>query len=206
MSNKYSNVIKAQKALLETPYLDQLGEQPIEVVFDNQIQAILHKFGDDLVLDIIKSIDEKGLNASKNLTQSINDPLPTVQANGNYQLKIVMADYWEWAETGRNDGKAPPIENIMQWITDKGIKVRKSRSEKLTSVLKRRRSMAFAISRTIAKRGSIKRFNYKGSKFLSDVVNNEAMEDLGVGLAEALGKTVAVSVALSFNPKYNTSI
>ena len=201
MSSKYRNLAKSQKAVLETDFLNQLGSENVLVVIDNQMDAIMFRFGNQLIEDIRKSIEDKDLDASGEL-KSKTHPYQSVSSNNHYKLEVKMLDYWEAAETGRRSGKMPPIENIMEWITNKGIKVRQSRSEKTTSVLKRRRSMAYAISRTIGERGTIKRFNYKGSKFLTEVVTDEAIRDLSLAIGELLGKTVAVSFATTFNPKY----
>ena len=213
MSNKYRSLAKSQKSVLETPFLEQVGEQPIQVVIENQMEAIMFRFGNDIVEDIRQSLEDKEFNTSGQLYASIK-PFSSQSANNFYKLEVKMADHWEAAETGRPKGGMPPIENIMEWITQRGIKVRTSRSQSRQSVLQKKRSMAWAIAKGgeakdgsgivgIAKRGTIKRFGYKGSKFLTSVVNDQMMLDLSESISEALGKTVAVSVAVAFNPQYN---
>jgi hypothetical protein len=201
MSSKFRSLAKSQKAVLETPFLEQLGEQPIQLVIDNQIQAILFRVGEQLTFDIVQSLKDKELDASGFLISSVDGTDVTQQENNNYSLKIKMADYWEAVETGRRDGKMPPVENIMLWIANKGLISK--RTTKGGSTIKANRKMAWGIAKNIAKKGTIKRFNYKGSKFLSDVVNDEAMRDISLMIGESLGKTVAVNVAVAFNPQYN---
>lgn len=199
MSSKYRNLAKSQKAVLEKDFLNQLGSEDVLVVIENQMDAIMFRFGEELVKDIRKSIEDKGLDASGELKSKVH-PYQSVSSNNHYKLEVKMLDYWEAAETGRRPGKMPPVENIMRWIADK--KLISKRTTKGGSTIKANRKMAWAIAKNIAKKGTIKRFNYKGSKFLTDVVTDEAMRDLGLSISELLGKTVAVSFATTFNPKY----
>jgi len=196
MSSKYRSLGKDQAKVLSTDFLEQLGTKPVEVVIDNQVEEILFRFGNELVNDVRKSIEDKELDASGNLKASVA-PYSLQSANDFFKLEIKMADYWEYAETGRRSGKMPPIENIMDWIANKGIDVRK---EKGRSSIEKNRNLAYKIRSAIGKRGTIKKFNYQGSKFLSEVVNDETMRDLGFLIGELLGKTVAVSFATAFNP------
>lgn len=194
---KTYNIGKAQAEALEAGLLQQLGSNPVEVVIDNNIEDLLFRFGEQTTNDIRQSIEQKKLDASGNLKASV--AFETLQSSNEvHSLKFKMADYWEWAETGRRSGKAPPVQNIMEWITNKGIKVRQSRTESGSSVLARRKKMAFAISKNIAKKGTIKRFGYKGSKFLSSVITDDSLRDLSLLVAELTGLSVAYSIKSVF--------
>lgn len=194
---KTYNEGKAQLEALEAGLIDQLGSQRVEVVIDNNIEEILFRFGEQTTNDIRQSIEDKKLDASGNLKASV--AFETLQSSNEvHRLKFNMADYWEWAETGRSSGKPPPIQNIMEWITNKGIKVRQSKRESTKGVLARRKQMAYAISKNIAKKGTIKRFGYKGSKFLSSVITDDSLRDLSLLVGEITGLSVAYSIKSVF--------
>ena len=123
---------------------------------------------------------------------------------------------WVYAETGRKKGKRPPVGPIENWITYRGIDVKKvklwetKRKDKdghihlvkpyknINDTLKLRHIMAEAISASIGRKGTIKRFGYKGSHFLTDVINDKSMKALSVKLSEAVGYEVAVRIAETF--------
>jgi hypothetical protein len=193
--SKYGSLAKLQAAQLANGAVDSVGSvrdvNPDKIIM-SQIHSLLKKFSDDVIADIEQSIDNKGLNASGNLKASV-EPDIVEQGNNITKLKILMADYWEAAETGRKAGKMPPVESIMDWIANKGIKV---------GGLKGNRSLAWAIAKSIAKKGTMKRFNYKGSNFLSDVINDETLKEFNKAAAEITGLTVAYTIKNVFEPKY----
>ena len=55
--------------------------------------------------------------------------------------------------------------------------------------------MAEAISRSIGKKGTIKRFGYKGSNYLSNVINPLSLQKLSSQLSEALGYQISIQLA-----------
>ena len=97
---------------------------------------------DQSVLKFIKRVKDNivkfGFDASGNLMQSIK-PLPT-SVNGNIvKITIEIEDYWKDLEEGTKP---------------KGYS-------------KEKRSLSYAIATNILKNGTIKRFGYKGKKFLT---------------------------------------
>ena len=104
--------------------------------------------------------------ASGNLYQSIK-ALPTKKRDGLLTARVEIADYWEDLEKGTNP-KGFTKENfknlqprILQWIRDK---------ESLSAIATtdwRRRAFSYLITRSILRKGTIKRFGYKGKPFLS---------------------------------------
>lgn len=191
---------KAQADIIASEFLDNFGDgESTKVVLNNGVQRLLFDFMEQTINDIRASIIEKNVNASGNLLGSIKPPEPIdADANGFYKMKFQMADYWEFVETGRSSGKAPPIQDIMNWITNKPIKIRQSNRESGASVLAKRKKLAYAISKNIAKKGTIKRFGYKGSKFLSSVITDDSLRDLSLLVGEITGQAVAYSIKSVF--------
>ena len=133
-----------------------------------------------------QSVREKGVKATGNLLQSIRVDFPSVTPSG-VSIGIEMADYYQWVEDGRRKGKRPPIMAIEQWISAKGIQVRQSKGESKQSVLERRKSMAEAIAKKIASKGTIKRFGYKGAGFIADVITQQNVDTIAQKLSDLTG-------------------
>lgn len=147
-----------------------------------------------VIIDKLKmSIREKGVKATGNLTQSIQAGFPSVTPSG-ITVAIEMADYYQWVDSGRSKGRRPPIASIEQWISAKGIQVRQSKGESKQSVLDRRKSMAIAIANKIASKGTIKRFGYKGSNFIADVLTQQNVDVIAQKLADVTGLRISAFV------------
>lgn len=126
-----------------------------------------------------------------------------------------MNDYYEAVDKGRGPNKTPPpINPIVAYLKRKGVDpfkkdlsfrqiANRQRKASLIKTIKDRqqrntlkkvtrekalRSMAFAISKNIGKKGTIKRFNYNGADFFDKVVNDGRIKDLELKLAEYLKK------------------
>lgn len=138
-----------------------------------------------------QSAMEKGVKATGNLIQSIRADFPSVTPQG-VTVAIEMADYYQWVESGRGKGRRPPIASIEQWISAKGIQVRQSKKQSGQSVLEMRKSMAEAIAKKIASKGTIKRFGYKGSNFISDVLTKQNVDVIAQKLSDVTGLRISV--------------
>ena len=125
---------------------------------------------DQSVLKFIKRVKDNivkfQFDASGNLMQSIK-PLPT-SVNGNIvKITIEIEDYWKDLEEGTkpkgySKEKRKALQpRILDWINNKPAlqKIAKTQEEK--------RSLSYAIATNILKNGTIKRFGYKGKKFLT---------------------------------------
>lgn len=130
-----------------------------------------------------------------NLAQSI-EALPVEKISGGYAIKIQMADYGEYVDSGRGaseTGLISPIEKIENWISRRGIAIQiKTKSSRLkrnskmmqrNPILRARRSMAFAIANKHKDEG----FVSKGYGFFSEVISDESLTKLAEGLADKFG-------------------
>jgi hypothetical protein len=115
---------------------EQFGrvKELIEVKPNSPISLLIGKWIDDSIKRSKKMLQDKGRNASGTLSASIT-PLPqTIDADGNMEWTIEMNDYWKFIDEGVNGtktfrnstmsfrDKAPPAENIQDWIISRGIK------------------------------------------------------------------------------------
>ena len=123
---------------------------------DITIQAFIQK--------VSRNIDELGLDASSVLKESIR-ALPKQSSNGVLKIRVEIEDYWRDVDEGTKpkgftkENMAKLLPNIVRWIANKP-------SVQLSKI-KKRETLAYLITRAILKKGTIKRFGYKGSKFLS---------------------------------------
>jgi hypothetical protein len=89
--------------------------------------------------------------ASKTLVNSIKSNFEPSKMD----FEISMEDYGKYVDQGRKAGKYVPIEPLMKWIKDKGIKGRDKKGKFIST-----ESLAFAIS------ASKKKFNIRPTNFI----------------------------------------
>lgn len=174
---------------------------------NSSVFKVLKIVGQDIVDEVTDAIEANDLVASKGLLQGFDFGIKIL--GDKYIIR------WDWSGNpktekyvkyvieGRNPGKRPPILAIMTWIRDKGLSATQTqKSKKILKSLKSKRikkgfkqlskekavkSFAFAIATNIAKKGTIKRFGYKGKNFLKPVQNGLAKR-ISQRLTEAFKK------------------
>ena len=175
---------------------------------DNGAFPILYQelidIGEEVTEKLKKSAKDKGLDASGELIAGIR--FETKIFATQYVFELIMPDYYKAVDEGRKPGKMPPLKPIIDWIKSKGIKVEASkRYKKEKDKAKRKtikqvsydskvKSLAFLIARSIGKHGTIKRFGYKGSKFYSNVVTEEYLNNIQARLSKAAKKDIIVEI------------
>jgi hypothetical protein len=179
------------------------------------IRQLLDEFAQFTKDEVRKSARDKGITFGGQDSRMLNDKnFVTKYTTTNNSLKLtieIVPEYARVVDEGRDKGTPPPIEPIKQWIKRKGI-LKSERPTKGTKQSKKPKpsfdkhltSMAFAISKNIGKNGTIKRFNYKGSRFWSDVVGtngknesqgmNKAYNELRENLFNELKKQVEIEI------------
>lgn len=184
---------KAQLEAIASGILDTLGEDPAKYDPSNLTaeQQIIQTAAQMVTDEIRKSLLEKKGTATRDLLQSLEASRVT-QTGNLIQANVMGSDHWKYFEYGRKRGKRPPIKSIEEWITAKGIPVRKSKGESKLSVMERRRGMAFAIARSIGAKGTVKRFGYKGSGFIREVLTHENLQIISDALARMYGERLAI--------------
>lgn len=115
---------------------------------------------------VLNNLDKFGFVASGNIYQSIK-PLPTTKNGNIVTVKIEIEDYWKDLEEGTKpkgftkEKRKELQPKILKWIGDK------PELQKIAKTQDERRSLSYAIATNILKNGTIKRFGYKGKKFLT---------------------------------------
>lgn len=127
--------------------------------------SVIAKVVDKFIVDVRNNIETMGLDASGKLMASIA-PMPTITENGVIKIRIAIEDYWKDVDEGTKpkgfskENMATLLPKIQDWIKNKP-------SVQRLSKMRKRDTLAYLITRSILKKGTIKRFGYKGSKFLS---------------------------------------
>jgi uncharacterized short protein YbdD (DUF466 family) len=139
------------------------------------LEKILDKFAatfkEDLQAELLKKKVETNAGQDSRLGASIRYFYKTKA--GSISLLVAMNDYWEYVDKGRGTGKMPPIAPIEAYLKKKGIRlIKKEGVKKPLSREKQIKQVAFAIAKTISKKGTIKRFGHKGANFYHPVLND----------------------------------
>lgn len=104
-----------------------------------------------------------------------------LQVNGSsYSVVLEMAEYWKYVENGRNAGKFPPTNKILEWIMVKPVIPRPDKNGKLPTP----KQLAYLIGRKIANEG------YEGSNDLkraSDSIYKKYQSKIVAALSKDLG-------------------
>jgi len=179
------------------------------MALSEDIKQILDAFADFTKNEVRQSARDKGITFGGQDSRMLSDKnFVTKYTTTTKSLKLtieIIPEYARAVDEGRQAGTPPPIEPLKQWIKRKGIlkserpvKGTKQTKKAKPSFEKRLTSMAFAISKNIGKKGTIKRFGYKGSNFWSDVMNSSDMNTeynkLKTNLLEVLKKEVNIEI------------
>jgi len=139
--------------------------------FDDRINVLTNPKPEDIDIifqqfmgNVVRNIYEMDLDASGSLASSL-ESLPIETTNGVMKFRVKINDYWRDVDEGTKP-KGATKENIAKLLPDI-VKWIGSKPSVQLSKIKKRETLAYLITRAILKKGTIKRFGYKGSKFLS---------------------------------------
>ena len=114
-------------------------------------EKALEKFGKYLVKESRKNLTRKNKNNTKQLYNSLDYEVKVMPNSMSFDF--LMEEYGEWVDKGRKAGKMPPVKNkkgegILKWVEHKRIQFRDNRGK-----FKTYESTAWAIAKSIKKRG-----------------------------------------------------
>lgn len=115
------------------------------------------------------NLEKYGFNASMRMAQSLK-ALPTRKKPNKIVASIELEDYWEDLEKGtpakgftkEKRNKLQP--RILEWINNK------EHLQSIANTAQEKRALSYAIATNILKKGTIKRFGYKGKPFLTSEI------------------------------------
>ena len=154
---------------------------------ENTDKALL-AFGDRIIDEMQNQLFENNSVNTGDLARSITKQL--VENNGQDTLQVSLLWYGELLEDGgpaRRAGGMPPIRTIEGWIKRKKISV--------PAAFKSPSSFAWAIAKSIAKRGAKK---YSKKPFIMESINNAATNFGTAEITKALGMDLTNNINVVF--------
>lgn len=159
-----------------------------------QLEILMEMYGEKIVNDMIAKMNEDGtvhtMNAAKKLRYA---------STANY-LAIVGPSYIEQISMGRRAGATPPPpRNLERWVEDKMGE----------NDPKRIRSLSYALSKTIGRKGTIERFGYQGTNLFTYVVNNNIApisRDVARILLQSANEQIKASIKARYSSRMKTAI
>lgn len=140
------------------------------------IQDKLDEFADETISIIQGNMSSTGTNASGDTSKSLK------RESGKESVKVTGKAFIFVVETGRKPGKMPPVNELVKWL--------ESGKASFTGKIE---SVAWAISKTIAKHGS-SLFRKGGREdIITPALDDKRIDQLTSDIADIeLGKTVKV--------------
>jgi len=178
----------------------------IKAILANRISFAIQNMKQNLL-----EKDERGFNsvASRVLLQSID--LNFQVFGSRIEANIVMEDYWKAVDEGTKPGTMPDVQKILRWMQHKrivpaqarkripqikafSITGRLKRKLKVKAFKDRRLALAEKIANAIKRKGTIKRFGYKGSEFMTSYLDWTFEERLREDISKAIGQDITISI------------
>ena len=154
---------------------------------ENTDKALL-AFGDRIIDEMRNQLFENNSVNTGDLARSITKQL--VENNGQDTLQVSLLWYGELLEDGgpaRKAGRMPPIRPIEGWIRRKNIPV--------PSKFKSPKSFAFAIAKSIEKKGAKK---YSKKPFIMESINNAAANFGNEAIAAGVEADLIIDIDKAF--------
>lgn len=149
---------------------------PLQKQIDTEIKL--------LVTELLEAYEAKGMRASGKWAESLDS-----EVIGNKGV-ITGESYTEQLEYGRSAGGFPPIEQIEQWIQDKGILAIDA-----DITLK---SLAFLIARKIARQG-YNRAGFGGVELVSQVLTPQRIQEAIKGITGVVAVEITTLIKSNLN-------
>ncbi len=134
-----------------------------------------------LMQELIAAYDAKGMRASGRWADSLQ-----VEVNGTRGI-LTGLQYTEQLQYGRRAGRFPPVEQIEQWIRDKGIQA----IDASINI----RTLAFLIARKISREGW-NRQGFGGVELVDEVLTpariQQALDNISLTAATVLSEMIMV--------------
>lgn len=152
---------------------------------ENMLKA-LEAYSETLIERYREKLTENQVNATGELSETADFRIHETKG-GNFRIVLLLADYFQYVETGRGPGKFPPVEDILDWIEAKPILPKPYTLPSGRQVIPTNEQLAFLIGRKIAEEGIEPR------PYMA-VSEDELRQEFRNSLKEALAKDIEKSV------------
>ena len=160
------------------------------------LKRLLKLYGELFVREYRKRLKSDGTYASGRASRSLEYDVTINQLQS--ELSVLGEKYITAISDGRGRGKTPPPSTaIYKWMKAKGVTLRDSKGKFTTASDYKMRGAAWAIARSIGKRGTIKDFptkeSYQGTGLI-DIVYNNIKDTFGDEILEAFGDDIQFTI------------
>jgi hypothetical protein len=145
---------------------------------------VLVKYAEKIVNETRDNLERANKDATNSLIASIR---PEFKMFG---FQIIMEEHYIYVDEGRKpNSKMPPEAPILNWIKNRGIKIKnhKDLKKKGLNLDKQYKSLAYLMRRKIGREG------IKPTHFLSSVVDGKFVQDLKTDLTKAGRKDIELN-------------
>lgn len=159
------------------------------------LERVLNEFADAFIQTARDNLQADGSIATGELYDSFEKIIEI--GEDYYSVKISLADYWQFVNSGRKPGKFPPLPAIRNWIEVKPVNPYPLANGKTPSI----EQLTFLIGRKIANEGieptnffdeakeqTIRAFEERISLAIEEDVSNFILELVEKGMNDAFGK------------------
>lgn len=115
------------------------------------IQRVLSEYGEVLASIYKQHLADENVDSSFTLANSIQTR--AIIGDNVYFVEIQLEDYWYYIEEGRSPGSFPPVQAILNWITQKPIIPESYTLPNGNQRIPTNNQLAFLIGRKIANEG-----------------------------------------------------
>lgn len=159
----------------------------------SNLERVLNEFADQFIQNARDGLQADGSIATGELYNSFQKIIEI--GEDYYSVKISLADYWQFVNSGRKPGKFPPLPAIRNWIEVKPVNPYPLSNGKTPSI----QQLTFLISRKIAYEGieptdffdeakeqTIRDFEMRINLAIEEDVSNYILEIVEKGMKDAL--------------------
>lgn len=126
-------------------------------MLEEKFNKLFNKYGAIIIDRMIEKMNNLDLNASGTAARSLKY---VTEPDG---MSIMGKEYFAQINKGRAPGRKPPMQNILRWVQQRMAVDDEKEAKKV----------AYAVQKTIAKKGTIQRFSYGGSDLLDFIIKTE---------------------------------
>lgn len=162
----------------------------------NNLDEALVEFGERVVDEMRDQLFENNSVGTGDLARSLQSNIISDQQGE--KLRVSLLWYGELLEDGgpqRRAGRIPPVQPIIGWIKRKKIPV--------PAKFKSPKSFAFAIARSIGKKGVIR---YPKKPFIMESINNAATNFGNKAIQDAISNDIIFDINSSIEKNSNATI
>ena len=127
-----------------------MSEAPSKLVALKKLKRRFSGYGGSLTVKLKRSLISRENVVTRKLLDSVRTTSRFKWSENKYRLQVEMQAYGLFLNKNFYPRRQPPVDAILRWMDDKGIKIRR---DKTKFKIRTRRQLAFMFAKSIAKDG-----------------------------------------------------